>query len=67
VAGLHARLAGTGRQRDEACEQLAAERALRVQQAAESSRAAARNQQLEESWKGLADELKGQLKVRDEM
>jgi hypothetical protein len=66
VAGLHARLADVERQRDNAREQLAVERALRVQQAAESSGAAARNQQLEESWKGLADELKQQLKVRDE-
>jgi hypothetical protein len=53
VAGLQARLADTARQRDEACEQLAAERALRVQQAAESSRAAARNQQLEDLGRAL--------------
>jgi hypothetical protein len=65
VAGLHARLADTARQRDEAREQLAVERALREQLAAGVSDAATGRPQLDESWRGLAEALKEQLiKVR---
>jgi hypothetical protein len=63
VAGLQARLADAERRRDEAREQLAAERALRVQQAAGDCRAATRSKELK-GWQGLRDDLKEQLKVR---
>jgi chromosome segregation ATPase len=64
VADLRARNAAAARLRDNALEQLAAERAHNAALRAEEQRVAAGHKELQEAWKGMVDDLKEQLKVR---